>query len=325
MIVTCEKCKSRYRLDERRIEKPAFNVKCSNCEHSFVVYKTAQLDESCYLLRPEASATKQTPAPPACRVLCVCNQKGGVAKTSTCLNLAGSLSLQNKRVLLIDFDVQANLSLLLGHRNVTSFFEALNTDGGDLSKAIIKANHNFWLLPSNSRMALASKKYLNEPNFEYLLRERLAKIKKVFDFVIIDTPPSGDFFALNALLASDLALIPTQCEYLAMSGVGHIENMIHMIREKAGHKLDYRVLTTLYDPTSTVEQVIRKKLESQYKERLLRTLIERDSKIQESQIAHMPVLFYDKSSRAGQQYMRLAQELLSPLEHDESLPHCQGL
>ena len=309
MIIICKKCKSRYQFDEKRIDKPAFNVKCTRCNHSFVVYKTPQRDDSIHLLRPAAAVQTKSPPPPHCRVVCVCNQKGGVAKTSTSLNLAGSLSLLKKRVLLIDFDVQANLSLLLGHRNVTSFFEALNADGGDLSEAIIKADHNLWLLPSNSRMALASKKYLNEPNFEYLLRERLAKIKRVFDYVIIDTPPSGDFFTLNALLSSSLALIPTQCEYLSMNGVGHIENMIRMIREKTAHQLDYRILATLYDRANTVQQVIYKKLKSQYKGRMLRTLIERDSKIQESQIAHKPTLFYDKKSLAGRQYMHLAKEL----------------
>lgn len=180
MIITCEKCKSRYRLDEHRIEKSVFKVKCTRCHHSFVVYKPPPGDESPVLLRPEEAAKKRPPAPPTCRVVCICNQKGGVAKTTTCMNLANSLAHAKKRVLLIDFDVQANLSMLFGRRNLTSFFEALNSDGGDLSKAIVRAYDNLWLLPSNSRMALASKKYLNEPNFEYLLPERLVKVKKGF-------------------------------------------------------------------------------------------------------------------------------------------------
>ncbi len=318
MIVTCEKCKSRYTLDASRIKDSVFRAECSHCHHIFTVHKTPLHEQSPYLLRPEA----KKPAPRQCRVVCVCNQKGGVAKTSTCLNLGGALSQLKKRVLLIDFDVQANLSMLLGYRNVSSFFEALDSGDGELSKAIIKANYNLWLLPSNSRMALASKKYLNQPNFEYLLRKRLGKIKKVFDYIVIDTPPSGDFFTLNALLASDLALIPSQCEYLSMNGVGHIENMIQVIKEKTAHKPDYRILATLYDPKNIAENVIYQKLKSQHKEKMLATTIQRDSKIQESQIAHMPVLFYDKKSLAGQQYLSLAKELFfTDSNKNESLGH----
>jgi len=254
MLISCDKCKTKYKVDDSVFKKPTLRVKCSKCQHVFTAYKTAQKqDDAPYVL--EATA-------PACKIVCICNQKGGVAKTSTCLNLASSLSAKGKRVLLIDFDVQANLSLLLRCKNKKSFFEAMDDDGGDLTKAIVKTKHGLWLLPSNSRMALASKKYINQENFEYLLREKLERIKKVFDYIIIDTPPSGDFYTLNALLASDLAIIPTQCDYLSMNGVSHIVNMINVIKSKTKHKLDYRGLATLYTPTNTVEKVVYEKLKT---------------------------------------------------------------
>jgi chromosome partitioning protein len=159
-------------------------------------------------------------------------------------------------------------------------------------------------------MALASKKYINQENFEYLLRKKLEKIKKVFDYIVIDTPPSGDFYTLNALLASDLAVIPTQCDYLSMNGVSHIVKMINVIRNKTRHQLDYRGLATLYNPDNTVEKVVYDKLKIQLNGRMFNTVINRDNSLQESHIARMPVIDYDKESISGQQYQQLTQELL---------------
>jgi len=309
MFINCEKCNTKYKLDESVFKKPSLTVKCSRCKHVFTAYKTPLQDVSPYVLEhDDSNVTKH--AAHECKIICVCNQKGGVAKTSTCLNLASSLTAQEKRVLLIDFDVQANLSLLLGCKNEKSFFEAMDADGGDLTKAIIKTRHDIWLLPSNSRMALASKKYINQQNFEYLLREKLERIKKVFDYILIDTPPSGDFYTLNALLASDLAVIPTQCDYLSMNGVSHIVNMISVIRNKTKHKLDYRGLATLYNPDNTVEKVVYEKLKAQLNGKMFNTVINRDSSLQESHIARMPVSSYDRDSKAGRQYQELTNELL---------------
>lgn len=309
MFISCDKCNSKYKVDESVFKKPTLRVKCSKCQNVFTAYKTPQQhDATPYVLEDSGASAKESTT--ECKVICVCNQKGGVAKTSTCLNLASSLSEKGKRVLLIDFDVQANLSLLLRCKNKKSFFEAMDSDGGDLTKAIVKTSHGIWLLPSNSRMSLASKKYLNQENFEYLLREKLKRIKKVFDYIIIDTPPSGDFYTLNALLASDLAIIPTQCDYLSMNGVGHIVKMINVICNKTKHKIDYRGLATLYNPENTVENVVYEKLKNQLSGKMFNTVINRDTSLQESHIARLPVLKYDIDSKAGQQYLELTEELL---------------
>ena len=316
MVITCEKCKKIYKLDESVFKESSLLVRCSNCKHVFTAYKTPPADLAPVVLEEADSTVNEKKAIHECKVVCICNQKGGVAKTSTCLNLASSLASQNKRVLLIDFDVQANLSLLLGCKNKKSFFEAMDADDGDLTKAIIKTRHDIWLLPSNSRMALAAKKYINKPGFEYLLRKKLQRVKKVFDFIIIDTPPSGDFYTLNALLSSDLAVIPTQCDYLSMNGVGHIVNMINVIANKTKHKLDFRGLATLYNPDNTVEKVVYDKLKTQLNGRMFKTVINRDSSIQESHIACLPVIDYDRESTSGKQYLALTEELLKACDQD---------
>lgn len=310
MFISCQKCKKIYKVDESVFKESSLLVRCSKCKHVFTAYKTPPADAIPVVLEDADSAADAKRPVHECKIICVCNQKGGVAKTSTCLNLASSLSSLNKRVLLIDFDVQANLSLLLGCKNKKSFFEAMDADGGDLTKAIIKTRHDLWLLPSNSRMALASKKYINEPGFEYLLKKNLKRIKKVFDFIIIDTPPSGDFYTLNALLTSDIAVLPTQCDYLSMNGVSHTINMINVVRNKTSHKLDYRGLATLYNPDNTVEKVVYEKLKKQLNGKMFKTVINRDSSLQESHIARLPVMDYDGESISGRQYQALTEEIL---------------
>jgi len=306
MIIICNKCKTRYTLEESRVRKPVFKVRCSRCDHVFTAHNEPPSNLSPYVLN---KANEEKPAVHECKIICVCNQKGGVAKTSTVLNLGGSLHMMGKRVLLVDFDVQANLSMLMGFKNAKSFFEVIDSDDDELSRAIVKTKSGVWLLPSNSRMSLAAKKYINVENFEYLLREKLEKIKQVFDYIFIDTPPSGDFFTLNSLLASDFAVIPTQCEYLSMNGVGHIVNMIEVIKKKSSHKIDYRCLVTLYGARNTVQNVIMEKIKNKYNGNMFDTVIHRDSSVQESQIVHMSALAYNEKSRAGKQYMKLAKEL----------------
>lgn len=315
MIISCAKCSTRYRLDDgavNAIQKKKFSARCARCNHVFTINKTTVPDESALASRYitsiegiEGAAEKRN-----CKVITICNQKGGVAKTTTCLNLGASLVLLGKRVLLIDFDIQASLSLLLGYKDAKSFFDVIHSDGDDLSKYILKTNQKIWLLPSNSKMALLSKKHLGNENFHYMLREKLESIKHYFDYVLIDTPPSGDFYTLNALLASDAATITAQTEYLSLNGVKHIENMINVIKEKTGHKIDIHILVTMYDPTKTTSKVILNKLNNQYNGSLYKTIIEKDEKIQESQIVLTPTLLYSKESRAGMQYYNLAHEIV---------------
>lgn len=297
MIIICDKCTTRFQLDVSLIKKTLFKVRCSKCKHVFSV------DTS---LKEEVYELKQTNIESERKVFAICNHKGGVAKTSTCLNLGAALSMSGKRVLLIDFDVQANLSLLLGQKNQPSFYEVIQKQT-DILKTIKNVRPNLWLLPSNSRMALLAKQCLQQKNFGFFLRDALEPIKDHFDCILLDTPPSIKFFTPNALIAADFVIIPTQSEFLAMNGVLQTENIIKALAKT--HNLDYRVLVTMYDEKNTASKVIYSKLQKKYKGKMFETVISLDSKMQESQIVNEPIIYYDEKAKAAQQYHALAKEL----------------
>ena len=309
MIITCGKCKTKYRIDDNAVSKNEFKVRCTKCSHSFLVKKPSATSEVPPHIKKKATAAKDYKDNPNCKVVTICNQKGGVAKTTTCLNLAASLVQLNKRVLVVDFDIQSNLTLLLGHKDARSFFDVIDSESNELSNFIIKTKYNLSLLPSNSKMALLSKTHMGQDNFEYMLRDKLRQVKQDFDYILIDTPPSGDFYTLNALLASTSAIIPAPCEYLSMNGINHIEGMIKVIQNKINHFIDMSVLITKFDKNNTVSQVVLEKIKLKYKSKLLKTIINYDQKIQESEIVQTPAIIYDCESPAARQYQQLANEV----------------
>ena len=244
-------------------------------------------------------------------MIAVSNQKGGVAKTTTCLNLGISLAMLRKRVLLIDFDVQSNLTISLGYQNMPSFYDMLNAPREKEERFLIKTQYTgLWLLPSNKNMVLLNKRYFGAPHYEFILQERLKALRNRFDYILIDTPPSIEFFTLNALTASDLVIIPTQCDYLSTHGVDQILKLIDLVRQKTNPAVTPRMLITMYDDRSTASQVIYNKLQQLYRDQTFEALIHYDDKLREAQIMTIPVIHYDQGSRAGKEYMDLAQEVL---------------
>lgn len=326
MIISCGQCSTRYRIDASALQKDVSRARCGRCGHVFAIPHPRAQGEAVSALAVQDSlpAAYRAPAPEdihipgieqgdtrsGTRVIAICNQKGGVAKTTTCLNLATSLVLMKKRVLVIDFDIQANLSLLLGVNDAPSFYEASDDAARPLSEYVRETGLKFWLLPSNSKMTLLSKKHLGREDFQYMLRDRLAAIKPYFDYVIIDTPPSGDFFTLNALLAADMATIPSQAEFLSMNGINHIQNMIKVIREQADHNIDYQILVTMFDRQNTAAKVVFTKMNREFTGNLFRTIIEKDENVPQSQIVLSPTMYYNRGSRAGLQYFSLAKEIV---------------
>lgn len=305
MKVICSHCRTGYQLDDARVCTPVAKVRCSRCQYVFSVYRMKQRDPH----RPEGGAkTDDKPD----RIIAVSNQKGGVAKTSTCLNLGMSLALHNRKVLLIDFDTQSNLTLSLGYRDAPSFYDALHHPPDQADRYVLKTRYpNLWLLPSNDKLVLLDKKYFDTLNFENILRDQLEPIKDRFDHILIDTPPSVGFFTLNALSAADVAVIPSLCEYLSANGANRVLRIIDMIRARCNPDLQYRVLITMYDERDTSARVVHAKLMANFKDHSFQTIISYDARMKESQIMKLPVVVYDKSARSGRQYLQLAKELLN--------------
>jgi chromosome partitioning protein len=309
MIVVCENCQSRFNLDESRIKATRFKARCSRCQHVFSATKPRPHAPEPPPAEPEPEAPPQEKTRP--HVIAVSNQKGGVAKTTTCLNLGISLAMLRKRVLLIDFDVQSNLTISLGYQNMASFYDMLNAPQEEEERFLVKTQYSdLWLLPSNKNMVLLNKKYFGAPHYEFILQERLKTLQNRFDYVLIDTPPSIEFFTLNALTSSDLVIIPTQCDYLSTHGVDQIQKLIDLVRQKTNPDVAARMLITMYDDRSTASQVIYNKLQQIYRDQTFKALIHHDDKLREAQIMSIPVIQYDQNSRSGREYMDLAQEVL---------------
>ncbi len=306
MIIVCPSCQTRYDVDDNKIDEQQFSARCAKCQQVFSAYKPVRVEEIQF--NDLSAACKRCDHD---NIIAVSNQKGGVAKTSTCLNLGLSMALHDKRVLLIDFDVQANLTISLGYKENTSFYDALNGDADAVAKMAIETKYpNLWLFPSNKSMVLLNKKYFGAQNFEFLLKDRLLPIKDQFDYILIDTPPSIEFFTLNALTAAQKVVIPSQCDYLSTHGIDQILKLIDLIKAKTNPFLDARILITMFDKESTASKMIYTKLKQLYPGLTYETLIELDPRIREAQIMSMPVLQYNKESRAGRQYLNLAKEIL---------------
>jgi chromosome partitioning protein len=284
----------------------------------FSAYLPARVNDVSFLDLPTAKETWSH------NIIAISNQKGGVAKTSTCLNLGTSLSILGKKVLLIDFDVQANLTLSMGFKEVGSFYDALGQSNRDLQSIVIRTGYdNLWLLPSDHRMVMVNKKYFGVQHYEFILKDRLNRIKNNYDYILIDTPPSIDFFTLNALTAASLAVIPSQCDVLSTLGVEKIQGIISMIQQRTNPSIEVRVLINMYDDSSRAARLVHHQIRERYKEKAFDTIIEQDDAIKEAQILSLPVIHYKNQSRASLQYLNLAKEILN-VKHSKNIERKAG-
>jgi chromosome partitioning protein len=305
MIVECKRCQSRYNLDKNVFRGRSAKVRCTGCGFVFKAFLSS--DEDGFSFTDLVLAKKQG----ANNVISVSNQKGGVAKTSTCLNLAFSLAVLNKRVLMIDFDIQANLTQLIGCDEPSSFYDLIHSTDQTIEELIVPTRfRNLSLLPSNKNMMVLNKWLFGAVDYEYILKDRLAPIKDKFDYILIDTPPSIDFFTINALTAASLVVIPSQCDFFSIQGMDQLLGIIRMVKGKLNPSLHTGILITMYDQKSEASKVVYNQIIDLHKQRVFKTRIEQDELIKEAQLMSLPVIYYNRKSSSGQAYMNLARELL---------------
>lgn len=255
------------------------------------------------------------------KAIAVTNQKGGVGKTTTAINLGASLATADLRVLVVDLDPQGNSTSGLGLDKGSvqpSAYEVLMGEQGDPSAAIYPTEmETLDLLPANRALIAATVQLLDLSGREFRLRHALDLLRDRYDFILVDCPPSLGILTVNALVASDSVLIPIQCEYFALEGLSDLMATVQHIRETLNPPLRIEgVLLTMYDDRLNLSAQIRQNVSAHLGSRLLQTHIPRNIRLAESPSFGKPIVLYDARSKGANSYLKLAQEILGKNAHE---------
>lgn len=249
------------------------------------------------------------------RVIAIANQKGGVGKTTTAINLSATLAEAGQRVLAVDFDPQGNETSGLGVEKeaVEKTVYELIVGECDINDCLVKeVQKNLDLLPSNVNLAGAEIELLEMENKESILRYYLNEIKDNYDFIIIDCPPSLSLLTLNALTASDTVLVPIQCEYYALEGLNQVMKTVKLVKKKLNPSLEMEgVVFTMYDARTNLSQQVVESVKSALNENIYNTIIPRNVRLAEAPSYGMPITVYDSKSAGAEKYRMLAAEVIS--------------
>lgn len=251
-----------------------------------------------------------------CRVVAVANQKGGVGKTTTAINLATSIARTGRRVLLIDLDPQGNLTSGIGLRGQRAaggtVYEALLSDRPAKGFIAQTSVPSMSLIPTDRNLTGAEIELVPMPERERRLKRVVDELRPSFDFVFIDCPPSLGLLTLNALVAADAVLIPLHCEYFALEGLADLVGTMRRVRASLNPSLDIEgVLLTMYDERTNLGQLVARDVREFFREKVFNTIIPRNVKLGEAPSHGIPGVIYDSKSRGAAAYNALAQEMLA--------------
>ena len=247
------------------------------------------------------------------KVLAIANQKGGVGKTTTSINLAASLAKTRRRVMLIDLDPQGNATMGSGvnkeAQNVTTYEVLLGIQ--PIESALQRVEGEYDLVPANSHLSGAEVELIELEQRERRLRNALDGVRDQYDYILIDCPPALNLLTVNALVAAHSVMIPMQCEYYALEGLTALLNTIRKIRETLNPQLQIEgLLRTMYDPRNNLDNEVSAQLKQHFGDKLYRTIIPRNIRLAEAPSHGKPVIAYDMQSKGAQAYLALAGEIL---------------
>ena len=247
------------------------------------------------------------------KVVAVTNQKGGVGKTTTCVNLCASLAATRRRVLLVDLDPQGNATMGCGfdkrELDLTGYEVLLGE--AQAADAIVEVEQaGFHLLPGNAELTGAEVKLINEFGRETRLRRALEPVRDRFEYIFIDCPPALNMLTVNALTAADSVLIPMQCEYYALEGLSALLETVEQIRGAVNPRLEIAgILRTMFDPRNNLANEVSSQLIMHFGDRVFSTVIPRNVRLAEAPSYGLPAMYYDKNSRGAMAYLALAGEI----------------
>lgn len=247
-------------------------------------------------------------------ILSIANEKGGVAKTTTTLSLGAALVESGLEVLLVDLDAQANLTLSLGveiaqvkKSVVNILLESVSAKEAICNTGIPKLD----LIPSNAEMGMAERFLPIRGGYEQILRKALKGSDWSYDYILIDCPPFLGATTINALTASDMLIMPTQAEFFSINALRNMMSVVRKVRAQGNPQLTYRLLLTLFDRRNRIHRTLSEQLRTTFGNGVLETVIETDTRLRESAIAGLPIIYHSPKTRSALQYRALAQEILA--------------